>query len=395
MRGDFLDIWRDLLAGAQPSRWTPLVFSNGTHVQTGKRIITAPVKIGPDAFEDAVDFFDAFGRPVRASTAVLNSARFPVVSPAGRITGVHGTVGHVVDGGYFENGGLETAYDVARAVRRFERRNARNGSSTEQRPIVIVEISNDDQRSPAAVARRVLPDDSLPASSPDAYWRSPLLGEMTAIVGGLYATRGARGDLTAKRLSDTDRSGLGRASYFSFPLAPLCMDEPRPADGTCARVRRVSMSWLISMGSKFGMDVRLNTDPARIDALVAGIAPEGASLPGRLSDKIKEHLRKAVAASASARQDLRRLVESVAPEASPLVSATRPAEDLSQALRDALRDAGATPRANGALVDIEDMAPQAAPAPRSPAPGSPAPASAPGRQSPRPALLNQTLAPLR
>ncbi|HEY8578346.1 MAG TPA: patatin-like phospholipase family protein, partial [Beijerinckiaceae bacterium] len=174
MAADFLAMWSGLLDQRPDAPWTPLVFSNGTHVQTGKRIITAPVRITPDAFEDAIDFFDMFGHPVRASTAVHNSARFPIVSPAGRITGHLGTKGHVVDGGYFENGGLETVYDIARAIRRIECK-AAPCPEANQRRIIIIEISNDDLRDKNSISRRQAPGDTLAAPVVQSYWGSPPL----------------------------------------------------------------------------------------------------------------------------------------------------------------------------------------------------------------------------
>ena len=43
------------------------------------------------------------GEGYRASTAIHNGARFPLVSPSGGLAG-HG---HVIDGGYFDNSGAE------------------------------------------------------------------------------------------------------------------------------------------------------------------------------------------------------------------------------------------------------------------------------------------------
>jgi hypothetical protein len=57
-----------------------------------------------------------------------------VVSPAATFPYKDGFY-HIIDGGYFENGGLESIYDVARYIR------ATIGS---KRPILIIEINNDD-----------------------------------------------------------------------------------------------------------------------------------------------------------------------------------------------------------------------------------------------------------
>jgi hypothetical protein len=138
--------------------WLPLLLLNGTSVNDGARIIasdlvsTQPTKEGDkreSLYPAAYDLFEMLSAPcqpsaihddacdeshtagkdkperrdgqdVRLSTAAMMSARFPVVSPSGTIRAKddarHGD--RVVDGGYFENAGLTTALDVARALKR-------------------------------------------------------------------------------------------------------------------------------------------------------------------------------------------------------------------------------------------------------------------------------------
>ncbi len=62
---------------------------------------------------------DVDGPDVLLSTAAMASARFPIISPAGSYhpRGEEVAGNRVVDGGYFENAGLTTARDVARALR--------------------------------------------------------------------------------------------------------------------------------------------------------------------------------------------------------------------------------------------------------------------------------------
>ena len=86
----------------------PPLFINGTMVEAGNRIITSNVHIGSE-FGDALDGFDKLGSDIRLSTTALMSARFTYVSPPGTMKGI----GHVVDGGYFENSGAATGLDVA------------------------------------------------------------------------------------------------------------------------------------------------------------------------------------------------------------------------------------------------------------------------------------------
>jgi len=109
-RRSFTGLWRGQ-AGHLPA-----LFLNGTHVETGKRIITANLKIDGAAFPDAYDFFTLAPDDVLPSTAVHNSARFAYVSPAGTLRAGGRNRGHIVDGGYFEDFGAVTAQEALRGA---------------------------------------------------------------------------------------------------------------------------------------------------------------------------------------------------------------------------------------------------------------------------------------
>jgi hypothetical protein len=71
---------------------------------------------------------------IRLSTAALNSARFPLISPPGSIRNQdYRLVDRIVDGGYFENYGTLTARELALSV---------HAIAPQLKPLVIV-ISND------------------------------------------------------------------------------------------------------------------------------------------------------------------------------------------------------------------------------------------------------------
>jgi hypothetical protein len=98
----------------------PVLFLNGTLVETGQRIIGSPIKINPNPtttpnFADTLDIYHYTeeGKDMRLSTAIHNSARFTYVSPAGTLEGGI----HVVDGGYFDNSGAITVMELIYAVR--------------------------------------------------------------------------------------------------------------------------------------------------------------------------------------------------------------------------------------------------------------------------------------
>jgi hypothetical protein len=65
------------------------------------------------ATKDAASYFCS---DVRLSTSTLLSARFPIVSPSGRIGCAEGVTDALVDGGYFDNTGLSTIVELWQAL---------------------------------------------------------------------------------------------------------------------------------------------------------------------------------------------------------------------------------------------------------------------------------------
>lgn len=87
------------------------MFINTTEVETGKRAIYANVKIDTAIFPTTRDLYAFANKPLAYSTAIGLSARFPIVSPAAAVTGTCKPY-HYVDGGYYENRGATTMFEV-------------------------------------------------------------------------------------------------------------------------------------------------------------------------------------------------------------------------------------------------------------------------------------------
>jgi hypothetical protein len=116
MREPFLN-----LAPRAGEPWRPILIVQGASEDSGRRFLTSGVRLGCDEV-DADDFLDSVGHDVAASTAILNGARFPWISPGGTFPGAHcGTsdkqTDHILDGGYFDNAGTETLREMERALR--------------------------------------------------------------------------------------------------------------------------------------------------------------------------------------------------------------------------------------------------------------------------------------
>ncbi len=115
-RADFRDLWN----GKEPGQ-VPSLFFNATWVRGGRLVASNLRLVGDDQnpdespFIEVDDVVEILGRPLRLSTAVGLSARFPYVSPVASLR-VDGERRGIVDGGYFENSGALTAAEILAAL---------------------------------------------------------------------------------------------------------------------------------------------------------------------------------------------------------------------------------------------------------------------------------------
>jgi hypothetical protein len=243
LQDSFLSLWQ----GDKLGRF-PLLFLNGTHADTGLPIMTAPVQVTQDQFPLALDLLDLVGKDVHLSTAVSNSARFPVVTPGGTLMDRHrhecaplysswwGEVrykwrlfwlglysdeackrdvaspsnpkpdygGYVMDGGYVENFGADTVRDLIADIDawRVQRPNAPDGRAFKPH-VLVIQISSDPSLRVDVVARcRDTRDTPLALgqiekpSQAISDWLGPLMTVVEA-----RGARGARsaGDLLIRR----------------------------------------------------------------------------------------------------------------------------------------------------------------------------------------------------
>jgi predicted acylesterase/phospholipase RssA len=80
----------------------PMICINATRMQDGRPSVISSIKLDYRAFGSRIDILQTLkpGRDMKLSTAVVMGARFPYLSPAGRIDS-----SYYVDGGYFDNSG--------------------------------------------------------------------------------------------------------------------------------------------------------------------------------------------------------------------------------------------------------------------------------------------------
>jgi len=259
--------------GLRPTsdRWLPLLILNGVSVGTGQRIVTTPLASKYTAGGDCPTgntpaectlfaetwFFHEFLRStaqtddwlqrlqrlmtsdywrdrrnndIRLSTAAHNSARFPIVSPPGSIrNAAHFVVDRVVDGGYMENFGVLTAFELAQAI---------HAVRPELKPFVLV-ISND-------------PDEPVDQQeSPDKVSATGYLTDITSVLSAISHTREARGSLAVAQLNDLSRSLATSACKVSFAHIRVWPERINPQSDQCLgnftkKPRAISMSWWLS-----------------------------------------------------------------------------------------------------------------------------------------------------
>jgi predicted acylesterase/phospholipase RssA len=104
-KDDFMELWNH-------NTYVPSLFINTTQVETGKCAVISNLKI--DSTEvPVIDVMNKVQGGMKLSQAIGLSARFPIVMPAGRFEREDGTLwGHLADGGYYENSGVATMYQI-------------------------------------------------------------------------------------------------------------------------------------------------------------------------------------------------------------------------------------------------------------------------------------------
>jgi hypothetical protein len=166
----------------------------------------------------------AVAMDVRLSTAASNSARFPFVSPAGEIVppGQSNPVDRIVDGGYLENFGVLSAFDLV---------NAMHALQPDLKPFVLV-ISND-------------PNMPVDAQEPPASVGAGYLSDITSFLWGVATTRAARASIGLVHL-ETLVAGQNAAPRCGPSLAHVRVWPKVSGTGTCVGAEDtavISMSW--------------------------------------------------------------------------------------------------------------------------------------------------------
>lgn len=110
----FLGLWYD---GEEMNYALPSLILNGTLAENGQRVITSNLEVRSARwFSDDIDFFHTAGRDISCSFAALNCSRFPFITSGALLDSAGHRKGHIIDGGYRENTGLQTIYNLYKTV---------------------------------------------------------------------------------------------------------------------------------------------------------------------------------------------------------------------------------------------------------------------------------------
>ncbi|MFZ2159514.1 MAG: hypothetical protein WAV72_25800 [Bradyrhizobium sp.] len=148
---------RNLLTHSFQSYWKPdgaipALLLNATDSGSGKRIVMAPFNLqkAADTFSDVCMLTPTkSSEDFALSTAAFVSARFPWVTPAATTYSINPCIGdktvhktRLVDGGYIDNSGIETALDLIAEMK--DALKANGDAAIAQFPVYLISLSSDD-----------------------------------------------------------------------------------------------------------------------------------------------------------------------------------------------------------------------------------------------------------
>jgi hypothetical protein len=206
----------------------PSLVLNGTHVETGRRIVTTNLRWTTDELDDTYDLHQTLGSDLPLKTAAHNSARFTYISPAGSMVKNRKLGGHVVDAGYFENSGTVTALELRRVI-------AKNFPRVEGR-IHVLYLRNAPSIDPAR-RRTPGPEPTKRANRGLNDLLSPLIA--------LLQTRNARGSLAVTTMRNT----VGPEQFHELVLCKRMKKGEAPIP--------LPLGWQLSESARSAMESQL------------------------------------------------------------------------------------------------------------------------------------------
>ncbi|MER8568692.1 hypothetical protein NKH85_25250 [Mesorhizobium sp. M0924] len=270
LEGGFLTLWSG--QRAHP----PHLLLNGTDAETGARIVTSDLDL-TGRFPETLDYFDIAHAPIRLSTAAMNSARFTYVSPAGTIlyppsmpnAGL--VQARIIDGGYFENFGAQTALDLLRAIKSPPKAEPTTSDDIE---LSVIQISSDPDLTDSSEPDFKLCGKAMGLTAPRGElgpWYERAWGRFAsdslAPIDGLLMVRESRGLLTAKQLAcAVDDAG----HYVHFRMKPRLWSNGGWVFGKGDE--RSPLGWLLTGRARDQMTDQIHCDDGTLGQLNKALA---------------------------------------------------------------------------------------------------------------------------
>ncbi|MBS1511179.1 MAG: patatin-like phospholipase family protein [Bacteroidetes bacterium] len=113
LQGKFNTMMSDMIPFTTGNEQLPMICINTTRMQDGRPSVISTIKLDSGSFNKRRDILTHLdkGKDMKLSTAVVMGARFPYLSPAGRIDN-----SYYVDGGYFDNSGAGIVNEMLMAI---------------------------------------------------------------------------------------------------------------------------------------------------------------------------------------------------------------------------------------------------------------------------------------
>ncbi|MEK6334687.1 MAG: patatin-like phospholipase family protein [Acidobacteriota bacterium] len=279
-----------------PTDTTPAVFFNTTRVESGERMFVTnlrPPDVRFDTLPALADIDESFN--LRFSSAALLSGRFPVITPAGFIK-AHGAKLRYVDGGYYENSGAATAFNILMSLK-VEDPTIKDERERKEKAVYVYDALL--QRDPRikiipVIVRIGFPVPEIKSAKPSkesskesskerSKYKTQGLNEVSSPIKALLNTRVARGDDSVRQLetaitnlqiaAHADQNGCTAGCVINIVIE----EEP----GT-----KLPLGWLLSDKSRCVMQQQVGSvtekcDPGnsrsaskKIQEIIAMLAPK-------------------------------------------------------------------------------------------------------------------------
>jgi hypothetical protein len=237
-------------SSASPGKYeVPLLFSNTYDIDSGLKAIVAPVHLSHLQFPGTIfveDLLQQDTDALKLSTGAFLSARFPYISPTGKIDDFH----HFMDGGLKENSGAETSREIMEVFDKTIKKLSKSDSIYKKVKVIMLSIPN-----------TILGTDSLQTAANLYELTAPLTALMNNWVGN---TRKAD-TVNAKNID-----AYYHHHYYQLRPVGVCVDNFKPV---------LPLGWQISDYALDQMESSLDTIKPNLDAIIRIVKPAHGAIP--------------------------------------------------------------------------------------------------------------------